>query len=72
MKIDWFRVNSNTLVSVQSPYGYSYRIRKAGSKYQVLVSTIACTRLHSVETTLERAKTEVEILMAEVSSRNGK
>lgn len=72
MKIDWFRVNADTLISVQSPYGRSYRIRKRGSKYQVLVSTIDSTRLHSIETSLERAKTEVEILIAEVQKKNGK
>lgn len=72
MKIDWFRANEKTLVSIQSPYGYSFQIRKNGPFYTVVTSTIHTTRVRATCKTLEEAKTEVEILLAEVMRKNGK
>lgn len=64
MKIDWFQVNEKTIVTVQSPRGNTYEIKKNGRYYCIFKSTINGKRYIDRATKLEQAKTMVLIEVA--------
>ena len=64
MKIDWFQVNEKTIVTVQSPRGVTFEIKKKGRYYCIFKNTILGRTYLDRATKLEQAKTMVLIEVA--------
>lgn len=66
MNLEWFQVNDNTIISIQSPYGITYRITRQGEKFRLIRSSINGDRWISTHDSIEQAKLEVEIILEEI------